>query len=276
MTVQIITDSGSDLSPTLIGSHAITVVPLQVLIDGQTYLDGQDLSTTEFYAKMKAAPSLPKTSQPTPHALEEAYRTARERGPVIGIHLSGALSGTWQTATMVAKRLDGDIPVIDSRTGSGALCLMVLEAARMAAAGAGVDAIVRRVEEMHAQTYTLVMMNTLENAVKGGRVTAMAGMVGALLGIKPIVQMTRQGKVETVDKVRGRQRSIDRVLEIAGSWGIDWTERQIVIGHGACLEEATKLGIRAKERFAPKEILLLEIGATIGTYAAEGALLFGC
>lgn len=274
MSVQIVTDSGSDLTPELAAAHGVTVVPLQVLIDGESYRDRVDLSPEAFYAKMQAARELPKTSQPTPHDMAVAYQTAAERGPVLGIHLSAALSGTWQTAVMAARGISESIQVFDSRTGSGGQALMVLAAAAMARAGAGIKEIWQRLETMRAETETLVALNTLENAVKGGRVKPLAGMAASLLGIKPIVQVTREGTVEPVDRVRGRKRSLDRLLEMAAERRSDWADRLVAVAHAGCPEEGDAFVQRVRERFRPREVLLLSMGATIGTYAAEEAILF--
>ncbi|HWI65525.1 MAG TPA: DegV family protein [Symbiobacteriaceae bacterium] len=273
MTVQIVTDSGSDLTPELAAANGITVVPLQVLIDGTSYRDGVDLTPEMFYAKLRTAKKLPQTSQPTPHDVVTAYRSAAEKGPVIGVHLSSALSGTWQTATMAARTVSDKIRVFDTLTGSGGVALMALRAAEAARNGATAAEIWALLESWRSQTYTLVALNTLENAVKGGRVSPLAGMAAALLHVKPIVQVTRAGKVEPIDRVRGRAKALDRVLDLAAEFRKDWSGARVVVAHGGCLGDAAAFAEKVRARFAPAEILPLEIGATIGTYAAEGAIL---
>jgi DegV family protein with EDD domain len=275
MTIQIVTDSGSDLPPALAKQHGITVVPLQVLIGGQTYQDGVDLTPGEFYQKLREHRELPKTSQPTPHDLLTAYKAALARGPVVAIHVSGALSGTFQTATMVARDLSEQIHIFNSRTGSAAQTMLALEAAEMAQAGAEVPEILRRLEQRRAVSHTFMLLNTLENAVKGGRVSPLAGMAANLLGIKAIVAVTDAGTVVSAEKVRGRAKAIDRLLELgAEHGGDDWSQRRVAVAHCACPEEAEAFAARVRERYQPRDILLMEVGATIGTYAAEGGLLF--
>jgi DegV family protein with EDD domain len=133
---------------------------------------------------------------------------------------------------------------------------------------------VRHLEAMRAQTHTVVALQTLENAVKGGRVSPLAGMAASLLGVKPIVHVTAQGKVEPIDRVRGRTRALERVLELAGAERTGWSSLRVAVAHGNCPEEAEAFAARVMDRFGPKEILFMPIGATIGTYAAEGAILF--
>ena len=274
MTVQIITDSGSDLTPALASAYGVTVVPLQVLLGGVNYRDGVDLSPAEFYAQMRRAKELPKTSQPVPQELIAAYRAAVERGPVLSIHLSANLSGTFQTATMAARTVSDSIWVFDSRSGSGGLALQVLEAARLAREGASVETIIATLEMRRTEIHTLVALSTLENAVKGGRVSPVAGMAASLLGVKPIVHVTRDGRVEPIDRVRGRGRALERLLEMAAKLRTEWTDRPVVVAHGNCREDAEAFARSVRERFAPGELMILPIGATVGTYAAEGAILF--
>lgn len=274
MTVQIVTDSGADIPPALAAANGITVVPLQVQIDGASYRDGVDLTPQMFYDRLRTAKHLPQTSQPTPHDAESAYRAAAERGPVIGVHLSSALSGTWQTASMTARSIGDSIRVFDSRTGSAGLGLLALRAAELARDGASASEIWAYLEAWREESLTLVALNTLDNAVKGGRVSPLAGMAARLLHVKPIVHVTRAGKVEPIDRVRGRERALDRLLELAGEYRKDWADRRVAVAHGGCPEEGKAFAQRVRERFHPAEVLETEIGATIGTYSAEGAILF--
>lgn len=261
------------MTPALAQAHGVTVVPLQVLLGDVTYKDGVDLTASEFYAGMARSPAPPRTSQPTPHDFMVAYQAAAARGPVLGVHVSSALSGTWQTAMMVARDLGDQVRVFDSRNGSGGQALMVLEAARMAAAGADIDAILARLEVLRAQVRTLVALNTLEYAVKGGRVSPLAGMASNLLNLKPIVHVTREGKVEAIDKVRGRGRALDRLLDLAADEAGTWQDRVAVVAHGGARADGEAFADRVRERFHPRDVLLLEIGPTIGSYAAQGAIL---
>ena len=274
MTVQLITDTASDLTPEQAAAANVTLVPLQVLIGGHNYRDRFELTPAQFYARMGEHKELPKTSQPSPHEMIETYREALERGPVLGIHVSSALSGTFQTAVMAARSVSDKIRIFDTLNGSGGQTLMVLEAARMVREGAGLDEIWHRLEQMRSEVRTMVVLNTLENAVRGGRVNPIAGMAASLLGVKPIVHVTTDGKVEPIDRVRGRARALDRLLDLAAEKRKEWAGHRVVVAHGNALAEAEAFVQRVKERFQPAEVLLMEIGAVIGTYAAEGAVLF--
>jgi DegV family protein with EDD domain len=272
MTVQIVTDSASDLPPALASQYGIRIAPLHVQFGAETFVDGRTITPEAFYAKMRAAKELPKTSQPTPHDMMQAYREALAAGPVIGIHVSSKLSGTYQTAVMAAGMIDPSIQVFDSLSGSGGLARMAITAARMAQGGATVPAIMAELERLRATTQVVVGLNTLENAVKGGRVSPLAGLAAGMLGIKPLLNV-REGAVIPLDKVRGRTRMIERLLEMAAERCQDWSDRQVWVNHALCEAEATGLAERIRQRFNPKEVFVGPIGAVIGTYAAEGALV---
>lgn len=274
MTVQIVTDSSSDITPELAAALGVAVVPLRVLLGGKEYRDGVDLSPSAFYEKLRESKELPMTSQPAPQDLQTAYGAAREKGPVVGIHLSSALSGTYQGAVLAGLEVDPTIPIIDSLTGSGGLGLLVMEAVRLAREGASQGQIVERIERMKLQTRTLVALNTLENAIRGGRVNPLVGFAATVLGVKPIVHVTAEGKVEPLDKVRGRARSLQRLLDLAAERRKEWAGARVFIAHGGAEEEAKGFAALVRERFNPGQITIAPIGATIGTYAAEGAILF--
>jgi DegV family protein with EDD domain len=274
MTVQIVTDTASDLAPSQAAAANVTIVPLQVLIGGHNYRDRFELQPERFYALMREHKDLPKTSLPAPSEMMAAYKDALARGPVLGIHVSSALSGTYQGAVIAAQSVSGQIRVFDTLNGSGGTALMVLEAARMAREGASIDAIWQRLEQMRSEMKTLVALHTLENAVRGGRVSPLAGMAAKLLHVKPVVHVDKEGKVVPIDRVRGWTKALDRLLDMAAEIRHDWQDRVVAVAHGNARAEAEAFAQRVRERFSPKEVLFLEIGAAIGTYSAEGAILF--
>lgn len=272
MTVQIVTDSASDMPSELAAQYGIRIAPLHVQVGDETYADGRTITPELFYQKMRASKELPKSSQPTPHDMMAAYQDALQAGPVIGIHVSSRLSGTYQTAVMTAGMVHQSIEVFDSLSGSGGLTIMAVAAAQMAQAGASVKEILAELAQMRARTEVLVGLNTLENAVKGGRVSPLAGFAATLLGVKPLVHV-KEGTVIPFDKVRGRGRMIDRMVEVAAERCQDWSNRTVWVNHGLAAAEAEALAERVRQQFRPKAVHLGVIGAAIGTYAAEGALL---
>jgi DegV family protein with EDD domain len=274
MAVQLVTDSGSDIPPHLAGRYGITVVPLYVTVGGREYRDGADLQPEEFYRKMKEAPELPRTATPSPHDLQAAYQSAGRDGDVLGIHLSSALSGTYQAALLAAGNgAAGRVAVIDSLTGSAGQALLVLEAAEKAQSGTGLDELAEWAKNLAPRIRTLALVENLENAVKGGRVSRVAGLAAEVLDIKQLLHVTSRGKVEQLERVRGRRRAMRRLVELAAEEAKVGGPHLVVIGHSVCEGEANRLAEEVRESIKPRRVDVVPVGATIGTYAGPGALV---
>lgn len=169
--IRIVTDSTSDLTKDIIEKHKITVVPLNIQINGKTYLDRVDLEPRSFLELMKESPELPKSSQPAPGIFKEIYEKLGKNGDqVLSIHMTGGMSGTVESAQAAAELADADVTVIDSRYISHALTFQVLEAVEMAEQGKSMDEIVKRLEKVRQNTKLYVVLDTLDNMVKGGRI----------------------------------------------------------------------------------------------------------
>ncbi|KHF27688.1 DegV domain-containing protein [Anoxybacillus sp. BCO1] len=169
--IKIVTDSTVDLTKETIEAWDIRVVPLSISIDGQTYVDGIDFTPQQFIEKMKQADELPKSSQPSAGQFLQVYDELGEAGyDVISIHMTGGMSGTVRSAESAAAMTKTNVTVIDSRFISLALGFQVLEAAKMAAEGKTVEEIVSRLDTIRENTHLFVVVDTLENLVKGGRI----------------------------------------------------------------------------------------------------------
>lgn len=273
MAVQVITDSGSDLPPDLAEKSGITVVPLHVAIGENNYRDGTDLAPEDFYSLMKQHRDLPRTSTPSPQELSDAYQMAARNGPVLGIHLSSALSGTYQTAVLASRTLESPVAVIDSLTGSAGLALLALEAAEKARAGMRLPELASWLRMTVRRVRTLALVQNLENAVKGGRISRVAGLAAEVLDIKPVLEVTAEGKVEVLEKVRGRKRAMRRLVELALAEAGAGAPQLVVLGHSVCQPEAERLAEAVAEQIKPRRVEVVPVGATIGTYAGPGALV---
>src|SRR4051812_39291918 len=209
--IRIVTDSSCDLPPELEAEHQISIVPLTIRFGDQEFVDRRDLSPEEFWSRCASSPVLPETAAPSPGAFEEAFRAAAGEGcdGVVCINLSSALSATYAAAELAAKSVADTIPVrvIDSRTltmGLGNLCM---SAARVAGDGADIATVAKEVETRIPLTRTYAALDTLENLKKGGRIGGAQAMLGSMLSIKPIIDVTG-GKVEQESKQRTRSKSL--------------------------------------------------------------------
>jgi DegV family protein with EDD domain len=265
MTIKIVTDSSCDLPPALEAQHGITIVPLSIRFGDQEFVDRRDLTPKEFWARCAASPVLPETAAPSPGAFEEAFRAAVGAGAtgIVCINLSADLSATFQAAELAAKAVADEVPikVIDSRTltmGLGNLCL---SAARVAEAGGSLEEVVADVERRIPLTRTYAALDTLENLKKGGRIGGAQAMLGSMLSIKPIIDITG-GKVEQEAKQRTRSKSLRYLAEkVASHSGIE----NLAVMHGDAPDLEEMLDLLAAH-FPREQIVVGDLGAVIGAH----------
>ncbi|WP_079509458.1 DegV family protein [Mesobacillus jeotgali] len=206
--IRIVTDSTCDLNEEIIKKWGITVIPLSISIDGENYLDRVDITPKEFMRKMKTSLELPKSSQPPAGEFLKVYdELAAEGYEVISIHMTGGMSGTVCSAESAAQMTTANVHVIDSRFISKGLAFQVLEAAEMAAQGKTVAEIIKRLDTVREQTRLFVVVDTLENLVKGGRIGKGKAMIGSLLNIKPIASL-EGGEYTPVSKARSHSQVV--------------------------------------------------------------------
>lgn len=207
--IHIVTDSTCDLTKEEVAQHGIHIVPLTIQIDGQTYTDGVDLEPQSFLGLMKNAKNLPKSSQPAPGKFKELYdELGKDGDQIISIHMTGGMSGTVESARQAAQMTDADVTVIDSRFIAIGLAIQLREAIRMRDEGATVEDIVARLEKVRDNTHLYVIVDTLENLIKGGRIGKGTGFIGSLLNIKVIANL-EGGVYNPVSKVRSHKQVVN-------------------------------------------------------------------
>ncbi|RAP78133.1 DegV family protein [Paenibacillus montanisoli] len=273
--IKIMTDSTADVPKRVREQHGIEMVPLKVLFGEDTYLDAVTITNNQFYERLAKSEMLPTTSQPSPAEFMEAYEKVLASGAdnsIISIHLSSALSGTYQSAVLGSNLLDapGDITVIDSKSASYGCGMLVVKAAEMVAAGESKEAIIAKVEEMIQDRRMYFLLDTLEYLQKGGRIGKAAALFGSILNIKPILTIDGEGEVMAVDKVRGTKKAMQRIVDLLKSdFGSDPIEMTVGWTHKS--ELALELAALAQTQLNVRNIRQTEIGAVIGTHAGPGA-----
>lgn len=274
MRIRIITDSSCDLPKDLIEQYDIGVAPLHIYIEGEDYTDGKDITHEEFYEKCKTASSLPRTSQPAPgDVLHLIHESLKEYSHVLSVNLSSALSGTYQTVNMFKESLGDILTTFDSKNGSLGLGMQVLRACELVREGLSKSEIIRRLTEYRDSLDTLVYLETLENAVKGGRVSRLSYMAANMLNVKPIVYVDKhEGTVKVREKIRGEKKALKYMIHAIKNKNIDFSDQIIGVTHADCLERANEFIHMLKEEIRPKEILFHSMGPVIGTYAAKGSI----
>lgn len=269
--VHIVTDSSCDLSETETTTNSIGVVPLSIRFGDEEFIDREELSVEDFYAKMASTGLLPETAAPSPGRFEQAFRGAAAVGAtaVVCINLSGELSATVQSARNAATAVAGDIDVrvIDSRSLTGGLGTMVLEAAEAARNGADADAIVAMIESMIPRTEIYGALDTLENLKKGGRIGSAKALVGSMLSVKPLIHIG-DGAVEEAGKQRTRKRALEWMRDQLFAAG---NVEKLSILHGQAPDIDQFLDMIA-ERYPRDQIRIGKIGAVIGTHGGPGVI----
>lgn len=273
--IKIITDGSCDLSHEVLNKFNINVVPLGVSFGEEHYTAGVDIDNKEFYAKMKDSKELPKTFCPSPENFCKEYQCEEDK--IIVIALSSKLSGTYNSASLardlyLSEHKEKDIRVIDSMTGSIGAGLLLIKAAKMISEGKDIDEIVEVIENLKEKISFYGTLETLENAIKGGRINPLAGKIIGALNFKAIVQI-KDGVVKPIDKARGESNSIKKVANYITSSIEDTKDKILCLMHANCPEKAHKLLSIIEKTHKFDEVYISEVGPVMGTYTSEGAVL---
>ncbi len=273
--IKIITDSSCDLPQDLVDKYDIGVVSLHVTFDNnETFTERVTIEPEQFWKRMAESKELPKTSRPTPEAFAGAFSAALTNyGSVIYLGLSSALSGTFESAQLAAKSVPGDIHLIDSLTGSLGLGILAVKAHDFIHSGFSAQTVVNKIIDYRDGMNTLFTMDSLENLIKGGRVGRLPGFIGTMLSIRPICKAWDVGQINVLEKLRGRAKSLQRIVQLVGEMGNKLQEKIVGISHVNCLQEALNIKKEIEEKYRPQSIIISKVGSTMGTYAGNGGLI---
>jgi uncharacterized protein len=272
--VALVTDSSADLADSVLDRHHITVVPLQVVFGNETFRDRIDLKPEEFYRRLGAARDLPTTSQPAPADFVRVLRDARaEADEVVGVLLSGTLSGTL-TSAQAAVRAAGisSVHLVDSRSASLGVGMLALRGAELAESGwAGAD-IARELERVRGQSGMLLTVDRYDNLLRSGRVSRGKAWIAEMLDVKPILSLDGDGRVVPIDRVRGREQLVPRVLALLEK---RLTPRPAVVRfgvvHTGAEETAQRVRAALVAAYRPRDCFVTLATGVLGTHVGAGA-----
>ncbi|OQA22374.1 MAG: DegV domain-containing protein [Actinobacteria bacterium ADurb.Bin346] len=272
--VSIVTDSTSDIPHYIYKDYDLTVIPLTVLFGGKIYIDnGFDIEPEEFYKMLQQSTEMPAASQPTPGVFINTYKKLLENsGCVVSVHISSKLSGTVNSANLAAKQVGEDkVAVIDSEVVHMHCGFLALKAAKLAGQGASREDIIEDINNSRKKINAFFIPRSMENLIKGGRVSKIKGKMATLLEIKPILTI-KNGEVSLFKNTRKWELAKKEMLNIMESNIKGSGVLTVSIGHVAASEEANYMEDQIKKRFNPGNIVRTNIGIVVGSHLGIGGL----
>jgi len=274
--VAIVTDSTAYLPTEQIQQLNITVTPLSVIWGEQVQRDGVDILPNEFYERLAHSKVMPTTSQVTPAVMHSTFQSLLEQGyDVLGIFLSSKISGTVQSAIQAIDMLStgaDKVAIVDSLATTMALGLPVITTARAAQAGASLTECQKLAQQACKNSGLLFIVETLEFLRRGGRIGGAQALLGTLLNIKPILEL-RDGRIEPADKVRTRQKAIQRAVKLAAERIQGQSPVRLAVTHANAEADAEILLKVAQAELSPIETFTSLLSPVIGTHAGPGTVV---
>ncbi|MEK6221501.1 MAG: DegV family protein, partial [Chloroflexota bacterium] len=254
----------------------IHIMPLRVNWPGDSIVSFRDiveLSSTEFFERLKASKQLPTTSQPSPGEFVEFFEeVAQDYDEILAIFVSEVLSGTIKSAQFAINSLeDLKIELVDSKTTSNGLGIIVLQCADMVKEGKKLGEIIQFAKDSAEKTRTWLMVDTMEYLHKGGRVSGSKKMIGNLLSMKPLIHFV-DGKMELFGTVRTRRKAIDTILDIIDVELKSKHNLHMSVAHAQNLDLANYTAEQIRIRFSPANLLFGELSPVLATHSGPGAL----
>jgi len=274
--MRIVMDDAGDVPEELVDELNIIVIPINIAFGTEEFLSGVTMDHASFYEKVKqvSADNFPKTSQPTPYQFAEVYRKLYSEGEteILTITVSEKLSGTYASAVAAAQELEGQgtLHLFDSKGGSAAQGYMAIEAARMAQAGEEIKPIMDRLEEMREKQSVVFLIDSLDYAVKGGRVSSWRSTMASLLNIKPIMKL-EDGLIVEAAKVRTYKKALDHIVDLVYQETGNQPCRLAYI-HAGAPEKVPDLQSKAAEKLNISEEIVTDMAVSVAINLGPGAL----
>ena len=278
---KILTDSTTDLSPQLVAQTGVTVLPMTYTIGEKSYRNDPeetDLSSGDFYDMLRGG-AMSTTSQINVETFREvAGKMARDGFDVLYVGFSSGLSGTFNSARIAFEDLSAEYPehkflAVDSLCASMGEGLLVYHAAQQQKAGRSIEETARWLEENKLHLAHWFTVDDLMFLFRGGRVSKTAAWAGTMLNIKPVMHVDDEGHLIPLEKVRGRKKSLNALVDHMEKSAVQPIDQQMVfITHGDCLEEAEYVAEQVKERFGVKEIVINYVDPVIGAHSGPGTM----
>ena len=278
MRIQLMTDGGADIPQQLIEQLQLEIVPLYLNFSDGEYKTGTTLKLADFHQKVKELNEVPRSAAPSPNDFYEAYKKVPQDKPIIMLSLSKELSSTYQNAVAAKNMIleeepERRIAVINTKTASGGIALLLHDLYGKIQAGDTFEQVVQHTEDRVGDTVTLFVLQTLDNLVRGGRISKVTGKIAKTLSIKLLMRGSEQGEIEVTERVRGEKRALKRFIQQIGEYTKSAENKSLFMTHCNSESRAIKLLNDIKEKYSFKETFLTDIGPIIATHGGDGAIV---
>ncbi len=271
--LRIVMDGAGDIPEDWQSKYDIQIIPINIHFNNKMYRQGVDLSNDDFYHLVEKTGVIPKTSQPTPQQFVEFYRRiAKASDIVLSLHVTSKLSGTYNSAVLAAQELKNKLNIIpiDSGSGSAAIGFMCKEIRQLENSGATLQTILTRLNVIRQRVNIVLTLDTLEYARLSGRVKALQAALATIVKIKPVI-ILKDGALDMREKVRTRQRALDRVIEIIHERVNDQLVNVAVV-HSQSVDTARDLMNKVRETFHVNELILSDLSIGIAANLGPGTI----
>lgn len=274
------TDACSDLTAQIVKKHDIAIIPMMLELEGKSYfhhLDERELKLKDFYQQLREKKSS-RTSLVNIGEFVTFFGDLLKQGKdILYVALSSALSGTYQSAMMAIDMLKDEYPnqkiiVVDSLSASFGEGYLVWRAALLKEEGKSIGEVAKWLEENKYNLRHLFTVEELGTLRRGGRLSGTAAFFGTLLGVKPILHVTLEGKLAVLHKAVGRKKSLTEMVNIMKEQTVDAENQTVFIAHGDCLDEAKEVGGLINASMKVKDIVYSVIGPVIGSHSGPGTI----
>jgi DegV family protein with EDD domain len=267
-----VTDSTAYLDEKLIHHPDLYIVPLSVILDGEEYADGVDLTPAQLFQNLKELKSPPKTSQPSVGAFQELYdRLANDYDQIVAVLLSGKLSGTVSSSEQAAKLVNIPVITFDSKILTYPMSALLQHGMKLTAEGMPIDSVIKELEQISQTNETYVLVGSLEQLHRGGRMSGLKFFLGSMLNVKPIITF-EDGGLNVKEKVRSEKKAKEKITEYLQSAYETNRFREVYILYGLHKESANTWKEELERQFPELQFKCGPLGAVIGVHAGEHTL----
>lgn len=277
MALRIITDSATDMPKHIVEEYGLHVIPTPVVIEEKDYFDGKTIFPEEFYNILRSGKDI-KTYHINQQMFYDNFKPYAEAGDeVIYVCFSTGIAGTFNAARLAKEELleefpDFDLTIVDSKCASLGFGMIVYYALQMQKNGASKDKIIEALEWHRDHMEHIVTVETLEYLQKGGRLSKASAIAGGILDIKPIIEVDDNGALVAFEKVRGRAKSLKRVVELVGERGVDLTGQTIGVVHGDCYDTLCEFKKMLTDQYGITKFEENYVGCAIGAHTGPGLI----